>query len=425
MSLGDATKRRYLKTWFFRITLVSCVVMLYFIFTTQALHRFRQNKDFIYNIEFKSPDKRTFIYSAYWDDRPNSFDNKKGNTPHIRLFGAAQRSKLPNLYCIFRTEYSWFSEKITYKHVLDHHGKEYFGYTMSCGIPNDVQYIEGFQIEISDSPNRMNNSISLEVKRVTLKKKNKVMFGICIPPLHGNVKPQDLIEFIELSQILGAEKMIFYTKHVNREIENILIYYGRKGVVDILKWNLPAILSELNTKIWYNGQDISVQDCLYRYMEDIKYISLNDIDEYIIPHKYLKWSTLIEAYDNGTNINGFRFSTAFFKFPKQNDNGNELRVKFYTTRTKQFIAERSKCIVKPEFVYDMGTHQIHRKTRSDTRTVWVKEEDAFLHHYRLCEELYNTKKCRTQVTDNYAAKFSHELSTRILNAQNILTQTRI
>ena len=380
------------------------------------------NKKYIHDITFVSPEKYSFLYSAYWDERQNEFDNKNGDTPNIRIFGAANHGKSPYLYCIFRTNCSWDSIKMSYKHVQDLHGKEFYGYTMSCAVPKGIKYYPGFRIEVSETPNSICKAVSLEVKRVSSKKYDPINFGICVPPLFGDIKPNNLIEFIELSQMLGAEKIMMYTKNVSQKVEDILRYYGKKGLVEIFRWNLPSVLSKLNEKIWYNGQDIAVQDCLYRNMESMKYIAFNDIDEFIIPHKYPDWSSLIQQYDKSEKISDFRFTTAFFMFEGQNKNlrntTGKPNVEIYTQRTKAFTAVRSKCIVKPELVYDLGTHEINGRLFKSSETKWVNAEDAFLHHYRIC-----AASCKEQVTDVYAAdKYGKELTKRMSKAKEDLTE---
>ena len=368
-----------------------------------------EKRDFVDDKPFLSPVSHTYLYSAYWDERKNSFDNPSGSTPKIRIFGAARHARLPYLYCIFRTNCSWFSSKITFKSVLDQHGKEYFGYTMSCAVPKNLKYKPGMSVEISGSSDSVCDAVKMELKQVSNRKRNKLKFGICVPPLFGNIEEDRLIEFVELSQILGAEKITFYlTKNVTENIENILQYYKIKGLVDILSWNLPEVLSEKNKKIWYNGQDITVQDCLYRNMIDIKYISCNDIDEFIIPHKFNNWSHLIKNYDKSSKISDFRFTSAFFKVKGEDIplNGRP-NIEVFTKRVK-FMPERSKCIVKPEHVFDMGTHNMNRQLLMKTKTVWVDSSDAYLHHYRPCE-----KNCGPQVEDSYAKKYADEVYQKI------------
>ena len=357
----------------------------------------------------------TYFYSAYWDDRINNFDNEKGNTPHIRLLGIAKHKKLLNLLCVFDNNCKKYTN-IQYKSVLDTHGLEYYGYTMKCEVPKDTTYRNGFSIMVAlKSETHCKNTVTLSVKKL-MKEKNRLEFAICVPPVFGNIPKENLVNFIELSRILGAEIIVLYIKNITQEMKNVLEYYEGKNMVELVPWKLPDPLVPLNQKVWYNAQDVAAQDCIYSHMGRVKYIAMNDIDEMIIPYEYDNWSALINNYDQG-DVSDFCFSTAFFQ-PGISGEGNDYKpiIQTHINRTKSYIPVRSKCIVKPEFVYDMGTHQIWGKLRK-SRTVHVDKKIALLHHYRECQELPGTHVCISWIEDQSAMKYVGEITKRIKSVQ--------
>jgi hypothetical protein len=55
-----------------------------------------------------------------------------------------------------------------------------------------------------------------------------------------------------------------------------------QGWVTVLPWQLPGAMSAAS--IWYHGQLVTNNDCLYRTMPLSKYTAFHDIDEFIVPH---------------------------------------------------------------------------------------------------------------------------------------------
>ena len=366
---------------------------------------------------FQKIGKNTYFYSAYWDDRINNFDNKKGNNPHIRLLGIAKHKKLLKLLCVFDNNCTKYTN-IQYKSVLDTHGLEYYGYTMKCEVPKDTTYRNGFSIMVAlKSETHCKNMVTLSVKKL-MEEKKRLEFAVCVPPVFGNIPKENLINFIELSRLLGAEIIVFYIKNITQETKNVLEYYEGKNMVELVPWKLPDPLVPLNKKVWYNAQDVAAQDCIYNHMGRVKYIAMNDIDEMIIPYKYDNWSALINNYDQ-SDVSDFCFSTAFFQ-PGFSSKDQPI-IQTHINRTKHYIPVRSKCIVKPEFVYDMGTHQIWGKLRK-SRTVRVDKKIALLHHYRECEELRGIHVCISWIEDRSAMKYVDELTKRIKLVQQVLLE---
>ena len=56
----------------------------------------------------------------------------------------------------------------------------------------------------------------------------KYNYSICVSPLFGSVLAKRLVEFLELTRILGAQQVFFYDFHVSSVIERVLRFYQDK-----------------------------------------------------------------------------------------------------------------------------------------------------------------------------------------------------
>jgi len=109
-------------------------------------------------------------------------------------------------------------------------------------------------------------------------------YRICVPPLHGHLSVNVLIEFLELSQLLGASFLTFYDFQISENVSNVLKYYEGKGLAQVLSWKLSSYIGE--SDVHYYGQIFAMQDCLFRSMNHLDFVAFNDLDEYIVPFQY-------------------------------------------------------------------------------------------------------------------------------------------
>ncbi|ESO93255.1 hypothetical protein LOTGIDRAFT_67021, partial [Lottia gigantea] len=160
--------------------------------------------------------------------------------------------------------------------MCENHNKQHGGYIYSCLLPKNLTV--SCPLHVSTNNVRSSSEAVLPVIKVQPVDKQK-QFGICISPLFGSIPGAKLIEFIELSKVLGAQKFYFYDNKISDEMKEILNYYMKKGIVETIPWSIPVG----ENSIWYHGQLIAHNDCLYRTMGTIKHVLFNDIDEFVIP----------------------------------------------------------------------------------------------------------------------------------------------
>uniref|UniRef100_A0A3Q4I5B9 Glycosyltransferase family 92 protein n=1 Tax=Neolamprologus brichardi TaxID=32507 RepID=A0A3Q4I5B9_NEOBR len=100
---------------------------------------------------------------------------------------------------------------------------------------------------------------------------------------------------LEMLQLLGVNRVVVYKTNCSPETQRILDYYTQKGLLEVIPWSLSRYLKV--SRYWqpslgpgelhYFGQIPALNDCLYRYMYQSKYVALHDIDELILPQKLL------------------------------------------------------------------------------------------------------------------------------------------
>ena len=77
-------------------------------------------------------------------------------------------------------------------------------------------------------------------------------YGICIPPVHGKISVGKIIEFLELTQILGASHFTFYDLLMSESVRNVLNYYQDLGLVSVFPCNLPLYIGKNDCTILVN-----------------------------------------------------------------------------------------------------------------------------------------------------------------------------
>jgi len=115
-------------------------------------------------------------------------------------------------------------------------------------------------------------------------------FAVCVPPLYGAITPSTLVQFVELTRLLGAQHFVFYVSGVSESLRRVLDAYQADDVVTAIPWVLPGAAAQ---SIWYNGQLLAANDCLYRTSHAFQFVAFNDVDEFIVPHSTTDWSMML------------------------------------------------------------------------------------------------------------------------------------
>lgn len=355
---------------------------------------------------FTEVSTNVLVYSVYYDHR--YIKN------YLRMIAMATKEiqHFPNEFeCVFSVDGGQLATSITLYEMCENHNRKYGGYIMSCEVPPG-------QVPCRVNVARKNQNGHVEFPVIHPGKSHAVKYGVCLPPIFGNVSSTRLVEFIELSRILGADHFHFYVyadsstgdvKKANNSVSfmPILDYYKSQGLVTYESWALPVHPTKA---VWYYGQSLAINDCLYKHIGRAQWLLFQDVDEILIPRGNLTtWDSLVKSLWR-TNTAGLKISSAFFP-PEKNTNDYKMLSMEVLDRTLMTSKVRTKCLVKPELIFEEGIHHISRPLDGFTDSI-VPVDAAILHHYRNCTSDYKMK-CSGREKDMTALRYFAQLKRRM------------
>lgn len=250
-------------------------------------------------------------------------------------------------------------------------------------------------------------------------------FTVCLTPLNfGYNRDYELVEWIELNRILGAEKIIVYNYSSAKNVQDVLEYYSKQGVTDVVEWNIPVTVDTTNPDIHYFGQVAALQDCLYRNKGVSEYVVNLDLDEFIIPHadNTQTWSDMLKQVDKNSSV--YLFRNTFFK-KEWNNSGIDIQNKSLVDRLKLVTlqklqherkmfgpSQRSKYIAKTALVSRLMIHQV-----PGIKQLVVPADLAYLHHYRNWESKNDPENSKV-LDKTVPNKYGKILLRNVLNVRN-------
>lgn len=386
------------------------------------------------NRTFLALESKFYVYSAYMDERYEDI--------MLRIMAVLSLNKSNrNLkaFCNFRNRNGLLKqEPARFYELCENHGRQFGGFMLSCPVnhKNICQVNVTLEIEavhknykipetvaVPLPVTELNLTITTNETTGSFQKRMQYNFTICVPPLFGNVDLTRFVEFIELNKLLGFQHFIFYISNVkNPDMFKVLEHYRQEGLVTTIDWNLPSVIH--SGHIWYNGQLSAHNDCLYRAMALTEYLAVIDIDEYIVPHNGHKTLTKVIPKLFGPNVCGLSFESAFFdkKFTKSKSQSKLVTVR-NTGRSAVFSKVRTKVLVKPSRIFEVGIHHISKPALEDYKVQKVDTSVAYLHHYRDCVPNYGMK-CAAFTEDNTLLKYSSELESSVKNMFRLVFANR-
>ena len=363
---------------------------------------------------FREIVKETLVYSVWFDDR------KSQHFIRVLLLNS-KNDGLPSLSCgfesaakqnVFTSEASQF-----YEHNENYH-RRFGAFIASCIVPKELDRIPCFvNITVTSAKQSERNSVVFPVgfvdRQRNMNETSGAKYGICTPPVHGNISVERLVEFLELSQILGASHFTFYDFQMTERMRNVLNYYQNKGVVNILAWNLPSYIGK--NDVHYFGQVLSIMDCLYRSMKHLHFVAFNDLDEFIVPLRHDNISTLLGDIHKQQHCGHCFESITLDPSKNTTEQDSEKTLPLLTQRamlrTKQATPFWTKCIVDPRRIFEQGIHHISKPIEEYYHADKVDWNIARVFHYRKCQDsgAAMQPKCSGFEVDKTMQKFGQRL----------------
>lgn len=334
---------------------------------------------------FRAVERGTLMYSAWLDDRQSQH--------FIRVLLLSSTRHPPPLFCHFEstTKQNILISRVSFYQHNENHFMHFGGFIASCVLPPELHirpcFVNISTRSSSNAQNESSNSVVLPVGFIRnqhrLEKVGRRQYGICIPPLHGEISVDRLIEFFELSQILGASHFTLYVLAVSDEIRNVLNYYKNRGLANVLPWKLPPYIGKYD--IHYFGQTLSIMDCLFRSMSRLDFVAFNDLDEFIVPLEHDNMISLLEKIHHGQHC-GHCFQSVIFDPVREDVEISSLFTQRVFHRTKTATPFWTKCVVNPRRIFEQGIHHISKPIEDYYIINEVDWSVARVFHYRKCDD---------------------------------------
>ncbi|KAL7641964.1 UNVERIFIED_CONTAM: hypothetical protein RMT77_007838 [Armadillidium vulgare] len=248
------------------------------------------------------------LYSAHFDTRLNS-----SLIIHILALSAEKEelnlSKLNKYSCQL-----WFKLRETPTVVpiydtifLDYHKfkpDRLNPYVLSCLVPEPENGSPSFPVAVSiikdpcERPTNLLKVSSSPIKKKEKKLSKNITVGVCGKALFYYNKDFSirLIEWIEILKVLGASKIFLYNTKCHQNVQKVLDFYEKEGIVKLITFYYPPpydfegtflrLWSKKNKRAYRGIQNIYVNDCILRNKDDFDYLGVFDSDEIPILRKH-------------------------------------------------------------------------------------------------------------------------------------------
>ncbi|KAM3615472.1 uncharacterized protein V6R79_002812 [Siganus canaliculatus] len=233
-----------------------------------------------------------------------SYQEHRTKEKEVRVLAVALRRESVSYRCLLCCQNQLHtSTGVSYIHK-DHFDFAYGTADIMCPIPPGCESPSHVAV-ISEKGNNAPENLTqtfLEVKNQEQKKDSfQYHFTTCISTMFNFTNVLQLVQSLEALQLLGVDRVVIYQTNNSPETQRVLDYYTHKGLVEVIPWSLSRFLKLSRGflpehdpgDIHYFGQIPALNDCLYRYMYQTKYMALHDIDELILPQSVNSWSELL------------------------------------------------------------------------------------------------------------------------------------
>jgi len=307
--------------------------------------------------------------------------------------------------------YEFFTSVVEVEELGINHGYSYQGFISSCDLPEQIDSYTLCSVNISVEPEadlQTTENTRVIPLHVVDRRVNTETYSLCVPPTSGDISARRLVEFIELSQILGVSHLTFYNSKASDKTLEILKHYKEKGLVNIIPWELPEHIA-LN--IQDDGQTIALNDCLYRNMEQFDYIAFNNLDEFIVPFQDKRVPQIFQSLID-EDIAGYCFQSFTFYTTNSvvNNSRSQLFTQKFTSRAKSPTTRLSRCVASPQKVFSVDLNAITNPSETYYITRDLEPSLGYVFHY---DECYNAERdCADSYQDLTMEKYRNELEMR-------------
>ncbi|KAI7802389.1 uncharacterized protein si:zfos-464b6.2 isoform X2 [Triplophysa rosa] len=353
---------------------------------------------------------KTYVIGSYVEHRA---------TKEIKSIAIMQRHEPVTYYCVMCCDGVNISTQAKYSIHSDHYNFDYgtadimCKFSHTCSAPTHVAITANNLAESITSFQTIENRV--------IPKSLRLNFTVCISVMFDYNKVLDLIEAMEMFTLLGVQKVVIYKTSCDSATQKVLDYYVKSGFLELIPWTVEKHIKvsmgwqkEISPgELHYHGQIPALNDCVFRYMYQSRYVALQDIDELILPLNVRTWTELLPELEkmHGNDV-GFEFENNVFPFTAETQNKYEqdawknvpgTNILKYVDRIPNdpYRFNNIKVIVNPRLVLEATVHGL-LKTVNGHNTVRVRNDIARMYHLKNCEYPRGTHLIRDKRLWSYA-----------------------
>ncbi|XP_042564249.1 glycosyltransferase family 92 protein F13G3.3-like [Clupea harengus] len=218
----------------------------------------------------------------------------------------------------------------------------------------------------------------LSIQNQEVKESFKYNFTVCISNIFGEYNNAlQFAQTMEMYKLIGVQRVVIYNTSCGPDVEKILKYYRKEGMLEVVPWPIDKFLTPStgwkydlhHGDIHYYGQLTTLNECIYRYMYQSKYLLLNDIDEIIMPYKHANLEKLMGTLQQ-QHPNAGVFEIENHIFPKtQFDDSGRFRLPqwrsvpgvnilehVYREPDRKHVLNPTKLLINPRSVEQTSVH---------------------------------------------------------------------
>nr|XP_015196463.1 PREDICTED: uncharacterized protein LOC107076646 [Lepisosteus oculatus] len=378
---------------------------------------------------------KTYVVSPY-------FEHRKGQR-QVRIISIVHRTENAVHYCLFSCMDHLASTRATTNLHGSHFDFPYGTADLLCAVPDGC---DPTHVAVYTDQGQPQNMSFLPVRNRQARDAGfPAEFAVCISTMFGNF--DNVLQFVqamEMYRILGAQKVAIYKSQCSPAMETVLDYYTGVGFVEVIPWPIDSYIKVSSSwtpslspgDLHYYGQIPALNDCVYRYMYQTRYLLLNDIDEIILPLKAKNWRDLVsdlEAqygntssfyFENNVFRNNVFEKSGKFKIPEwQGIPGVNFLQHIYREPIPKPHFTTGKLMVNPRKVFQLSVHHVTEQTGT---TVEVSDQLGRLYHVRRPKQdnLKEEDLIRDEGLWTYASELT-EAVTDVFKKTNLLKKKKL
>lgn len=333
----------------------------------------------------------TYVIGSYVEHR---FREKE-----IKTIAIVLRHEQATYSCVMCCDGGIMTSNAYYSIHSDHFNFEYGTATITCPISSRCLILTHVAITAGGVSGRVTSFQPVRNRDVPTSFPYE--FTICISVMYDYKNVLNLVQFMEMFRLLGAQRVVIYKTNCDSETQKVLDYYERSGFVEIIPWTIKNHI-KVSTgwkidispgQLHYYGQIPALNDCVFRYMYQTRYLALQDLDELILPIKVKTWTELFPELENKYSSDvGFEFENNQFPFSAKTHVDHDvetwnhvkgINIINYIDRVPNIPGtfNNYKIIVNPRLVQEATVHGL-LKSANGKGTVRVDNAIARMYHFK-------------------------------------------